>query len=534
MKIIIEQVTMPLCYSAEALKNQIAMILGIVDSEITSIEIIRRSIDARKRRDIPLYILNVAVETSTHVDLSEIKNTKETSGSEPLEIKPITANKKDATRPVIVGAGPAGLAAGFVLAKAGLRPIIIERGKRSEERKAAVTSFWKNGKLDIEDNVLYGEGGAGLFSDGKLTSRSKDKIRTRFFLQMLVEAGAPENILYDFDAHLGSDKLMDICIRLRELIEKMGGEFIFNCRLEDLSFNNQGIVSIITSKQAIKTSDCILATGHSARDIYQMLHRKEITLEPKPFAVGVRLEIPQRLINDSQYGQHKDNPALSAASFSLTAKEEKDFRPCYTFCMCPGGIVIPCASSDGMLTTNGMSFSERAGKFGNAAFLVPVYPKDFDKKSDNILAGISFQEEIEKKAFIAGGGNYSLPASKLLDFLNEKEPVELHRKRNISWKRAVPYDIGKILPDFVTKTLRKAIPEMLNKMDRVKLNECTVFAAETRSSSPVRIVRNENMQSPALKGLYPCGEGSGYSGGIVSSGIDGIKAAEAVLKKYSE
>ncbi|MHC4870286.1 MAG: NAD(P)/FAD-dependent oxidoreductase [Planctomycetota bacterium] len=530
MKIILEQLLLPLEYNNEDIYSRSAEVCKINRHDIKDIRIIKRSIDARKRRTKPAYILNLEVSLTRDINVKSIKNAKSYKEPEIYSI-PETRSNNDRHRPVVVGAGPCGLSAGYILAKAGLKPILIERGSCSEERKAAVTTFWKNGKLDEENNVLYGEGGAGLFSDGKLTSRSKDKRRTLKFFDILIEAGAPENIRYDSDAHLGSDKLFEICINLRKIISNSGGEFLFDTRLIDISSRDGCLKKVETTDSELKTEHCILATGHSARDTYLLLHKNNIALEQKPFAIGVRIEIPQCQINSSQYGSHRDHPLLGAASFRLTNKADSKNRSCYTFCMCPGGIVIPCSSSGELITTNGMSFSERNGKYGNAAFLVPVFPEDYNV-SDCPLDGLNFQNNIEKAAFAAAGSDYSLPAVKLTDFLSDKKEGVLPRGREMSWKRSKFADFNNIFPEFITENLRKSIPEMLKFMNNVKLEEITAYAPETRSSSPVRIIRNNSMQSNSVSGLYPCGEGSGYSGGIVSSAIDGIKAAEEVIKKY--
>jgi len=400
-----------------------------------------------------------------------------------------------------------------------------------------VEKFWSKGLLNPESNVLYGEGGAGLFSDGKLTARSKDKPRIHTFFEALVECGAPGHILIDSAPHVGTDILVKIVPHLRSKIESFGGEFRFNSQLCGFEIGNNKIRGLyINDTEFIETDVCILATGHSARDVYELFFTQNIPLEPKPFAVGVRLELPQEQVNRSQWGKFSDHPRLGAASFRLTRRGDGQHRACYSFCMCPGGTVISCASSAEEFTTNGMSMSNRAGLFANAGFLVPVTPEDFKSVSETehpAKAGYLFQAGIEQKVFRAGGGNYSMPAQRLVDYLSGRKSTSIPKQR--SWQYTVPADIHSILPGFVNDTLVHAIPKMLKELNNSRPEDVLLYAAETRSSCPVRMSRNpEDGQSTGVKGLYPAGEGSGYAGGIVSSAIDGMKAAEAVLDHLRE
>jgi uncharacterized FAD-dependent dehydrogenase len=418
---------------------------------------------------------------------------------------------------------------------------LIERGEAAVPRAKRVEAFWKNGMLDVESNVLYGEGGAGLFSDGKLTSRSKDRPRVRRFLEALVSCGASPDILIDAEPHIGSDVLEELVPALRNRIIELGGEVRFGARLDRLEIENGAVRGAVISGEEFRTDCCVLATGHSARDIYEMLAEQGVPLEAKPFAVGVRLEIPQHRIDTAQWGG--SFPMLGKASFRLTRREEENARACYSFCMCPGGLVISCASSAGLMTTNGMSLSKRDRPLGNAAFLVPVMTTDFPivaargeggketEVSDlgyRVLAGIEFQKKMEASAFAAGGSDYSLPAQRLVDFLEGAAASELPAERSCTMAR--PAQLRGLLPEFVEHTLRSAVPKMLRSMRGVILDEALLYASETRSSSPVRIVRGEDGQS-VVRGFYPCGEGAGYAGGIVSSGIDGLRIAEAVVEE---
>jgi hypothetical protein len=426
----------------------------------------------------------------------------------------------------VIGAGPAGLMAALTLAEAGHKPLLIERGAETEDRGEQVAAFWKNGTLDTESNVLYGEGGAGLFSDGKLTARSKDRARIRRFFETLVACGASPEILIEAMPHIGTDDLTHIIPAIRNRIWQLGGACAFNSRLDNLIIENGALRGIIASGKEIRTDACFLATGHSARDVYSMLAAHNVPLEAKPFAVGVRLEIPQHRIDTAQYGKWAHLPQLGSASFKLTRKEENRARRCYSFCMCPGGLVIACASSEGLLTTNGMSLSARAEPFGNAAFLVPVEQSDYPDAGP--LAGIEFQKQMEAAAFKAGGSAYGLPAARLVDFL-EGRSGELPHER--SCNRSVPALLQDILPDFASDTLLSAIPKMLKELNGTPLEEAILYASETRSSSPVRVLRGDDGQSIGVKGLYPCGEGAGHAGGIVSSALDGMKAAETYALK---
>lgn len=520
MRIRINQIDLEPGFSPAQLLQAAARKVRCNPSVLSELQTIRRSIDARGRS--PRMTVTVEAELSGKLrnGLRDVQKAAAVQAYESFKIADYSG-----PRPLIVGAGPAGLMAALELAEAGLKPLLIERGEAAAQRSARVTSFWENGSFDEESNVLFGEGGAGLFSDGKLTSRSKDRPRVRRLLEKFVEGGASPDILIDAEPHIGSDILEELVPALRKRIIDLGGEVRFGAKLERLQIDDGAVRGAVVSGEEFRTDCCVLAVGHSARDIYAMLAAEGVPLEPKGFAVGVRLEIPQRQIDTAQWGGAF--PALGSASFRLTRREEQNVRSCYTFCMCPGGLVISCASSAGLITTNGMSLSQRDKPFGNAAFLVPVQPADFPVSPNPALAGIEFQKRMEAAAFAAGGGDYALPAQRLVDFLEGSDAAALPEGRSCT--RARPAQMRDILPDFVSHTLQHAAPKMLRSMRGVLLDEALLYGAETRSSSPVRIVRDELGQSTGVRGLYPCGEGAGYAGGIVSSGVDGLRIAQAVI-----
>jgi len=528
VKLRINQIAVRLAYGESDVLKAICRKLRCEQEQLDHLEIIRRSLDARKKDKEPRYILSVEVDYRGKPPKLQPNQIEKAPDPEPLLAFPGIGKVEPPA--VVIGAGPAGLMAALTLAEAGLKPLLIERGAETGDRSVQVEAFWKSGKLNTESNVLYGEGGAGLFSDGKLTARSKDRARIRRFFETLVACGASPDILIDSAPHIGSDDLTRIIPAIRNRIWELGGACAFNSKLGNIQIEDGALRGVTVSGKEIRTDACFLATGHSARDIYSMLAEHHVALEAKPFAVGVRLEIPQQRIDAAQYGRWAKLPNLGSASFRLTRKEEGNTRRCYSFCMCPGGLVISCASSEGLLTTNGMSLSARDKPFGNAAFLVPVDLSDFSthgREAENpVLAGIEFQKQMERAAFEAGGSDYGLPAARLIDFL-EGSVGELPAERSCA--RAVPALLQNILPEFVSNTLLSAIPNMLRELNGAKLEEATLYAAETRSSAPVRILRDPTGESSTVRGLYPCGEGSGYAGGIVSSALDGMKAAEQFI-----
>ena len=446
----------------------------------------------------------------------------------------IAAVRNATCRPVIVGFGPAGMFAALVLSMAGAKPIVLERGGDVDSRVKAVEEFHNSGKLDTECNVQFGEGGAGTFSDGKLTTGIKDR-RIGWVLERLVEFGAPDEILYLSKPHIGTDKLRGAVKALRERVVSLGGEVRFNSRFCGFETENNSISAVKYFHDGkiitIDTKSVILATGHSARDVFELLYNENIDLSQKSFSVGVRAEHLRTDIDKAMYGDFAGHKALKAADYKL-AVHLPNGRTLYTFCMCPGGYVVAASSEEGRLAVNGMSCFARDAENSNSALLVNVGPEDYG--SDHPLAGMYFQRELEEKAFKAGGSNYHAPAAVLRDFMEGRVSEKLGRVKP-SYRPDVKFAAPeKYLPDYVCESLRLGITEMGKKIKGFDDGDTLLTGIESRSSSPVRINRGENMQSLSLKGLYPCGEGAGYAGGIVSAAVDGMKCAEAIIEALSD
>ena len=525
----VNEITVGLGASAEDIKKETAKLLNIPAQSVTFFEIARESVDSRHRDRIRMiYSVNVETEADEKKLAAGFLPNRVSVTEKYVYTRPEN-RRTSALRPVIVGFGPAGMFAAYILAGAGLRPIVLERGGDVDTRTRDVNTFWTSRRLDTESNVQFGEGGAGTFSDGKLTTGIKDE-RCRFVLETFVRFGAPETVLYSSHPHIGTDRLKPMVKNMREEIVRLGGDVRFRCRMTDIYAANgfiQGVSYRTPSggTEDIETDCLLLCIGHSARDTVEMLYRAGLKMEKKAFSVGVRIEHPQETINRSLYGKYWNDTRLGAASYKF-ANHPPHGRGGYTFCMCPGGTVV-CASSEAdTVVTNGMSEYARDRVNANAAILVGVEPEHIAE--DHPLAGIRFQREIEKKAFRLGGGDYAAPAQKVGDFLNGVPTVRFGAVRPSFTTGVVPGDIRKVLPGEITSQIDLSIRAFDKKLAGFAAPDAVLTAPESRSSSPVRILRDELRQA-SIKGIFPCGEGAGYAGGIVSAAVDGIKSAEAVL-----
>ncbi len=511
------------------LKYKITKKLGINPQEVIDYTIFKESIDARKRDGVKfVYIVDVKVQDEGRV-LRKNKNLQKSPNLEYVDVK--AGNEVLLNPPVVIGTGPAGMLAGLILARRGYKPILLERGQDVERRSATVEEFWKNRKLNTESNIQFGEGGAGTFSDGKLTTRIKDNMRCRKVLEEFISAGAPAEILYAYKPHIGTDILKTVVKNIRQKIIDLGGEVRFNSKVTDIIRENGNIIGIqINNDEELPAKAVVLAIGHSARDTYAMLNARDVKIKQKPFAIGVRIEHPQTLINKAQYKQQVEHPRLGVADYKLSY-QSKNGRGVYTFCMCPGGTVVAAASEENTVVTNGMSEYARNKENANSALLVQIKVTDFE--SEDPLAGVEFQRKWEKAAFELGGGDYSAPAQLVADFLLDKPSEKLGDVKPSYLPEIKLADLKKCLPDYVVEAMREAILEMDKKIPGFALPDAVLTGVETRSSAPIRIEREkETMESVNVAGLYPIGEGSGYAGGIISATVDGIKVAEKIIGKY--
>ena len=534
----INQLRLPAGHSEEDLIRKVKKVLGC--DQISEIRIVRRSVDARKKPELYFnYILDITVRNQQAVyrrcDKRQVVMCQETRYKFPVE------NYSGTEQPVIIGAGPAGLFCTLMLARAGFKPILLERGKKVEDRVKDVNKFWDTGILNQESNVQFGEGGAGTFSDGKLNTLVKDKYgRGRAVLELFVEAGAPKEILFDHKPHIGTDALQSVVSNLRYEIQRAGGTIRFQAKVTDFQICDGKIGGvIINDEEELKASYVILAPGHSARDTMKMLYERHLVLEAKPFAVGMRVEHPQELINLSQYGS-KSNSILGSAPYKLTAKTSCG-RGVYSFCMCPGGYVVNASSEKVRLAVNGMSYSGRDGQNANSAIIVSVSPEDYG--SSHPLAGIEFQRRLEEKAYELAEGK--IPVERYGDYkravltkgieagdlIDQKEAVggpEISENFAPSIKGEWEYaPVHEILPQEIAQAFVEGMEQFGKVIKGFRDGNVLVEGIESRTSSPVRIVRDDYLQS-SVRGLYPCGEGAGYAGGIMSAAMDGIRVAEAV------
>lgn len=522
---------LPLDFKEIELRRAAAKRLRLSETEVREVGLFKKSVDARKKDNIVFVCTaDITLDGNEEKLLRRIND----NGIQKVQQyryelpKPVSLSQ----RPVVIGFGPAGMFAALILAQCGARPIVLERGESVEMRKKTVEDFWTSRRLNPKSNVQFGEGGAGTFSDGKLTTGTGD-VRIRKVLEELVKAGAPEEILYEAKPHVGTDKLPGTVKNIREQIRSLGGEVYFETLVSNFFFRDGKLEALEVvgkdgKRERLECSQAILAIGHSSRDTFERLSSLAVPMQPKAFSVGARIEHPAELINRSQYGRFAGHPALGAADYKLNRHLENG-RGVYTFCMCPGGTVTGAASEPGGVVTNGMSSWARDGRNSNAAVLVGVTPDDFQEEGP--LAGVAFQRKLEQAAFRLAGGNYNAPAQRVADFLERRPSKAFGGVLPSYCPGVVPDSLDGCLPEFVADSLRLAIPQMGKSLRGFDEGDAVLTAPETRSSSPVRILRGEDMQSLSLKGLYPCGDGAGYAGGIVSAAVDGIRCAEQLLAK---
>lgn len=533
----ISNLKMGIEHNKESLNKKIIKILRCKEEDIKSISLVKKAIDARNKNNI-FFTYTVLVDIKNEKKYVDDKNIIKVD-IEEYEIPKVRIDYDNFKRPIIIGSGPAGLFCGLTLAKAGLKPIILERGSDVDTRIKDVENFKSSRILNEDSNIQFGEGGAGTFSDGKLTTGISD-VRIREVLNEFVEAGAPSEILYMAKPHIGTDKLIRVVKNLRLKIEKLGGTVKFNNKVIDLIIDEEskkinGVkVQYKNEIYEIESDIVVVATGHSARDIFELLHSYDVKMEAKPFSVGLRIEHSQKFINESQYGNNFEEKAkfLGNAEYKLNT-HLKNGRGVYSFCMCPGGKVVPASSEKNRLVVNGMSNYARDEENANSALLVSVNEEDFMRELNlsekNPLSGMYFQRKIEEKAFELGGNDYTAPCQLVKDFLNDEVSKEFGEVNSSYEPKVVFRNLKECLPEFVVESLKEGLKELDKKIKGFAQDDAVLIGVETRSSSPVRINRDENYNSSIL-GLLPLGEGAGYAGGITSASVDGIKCAEHILK----
>lgn len=517
----LRDIALPPEHNAHQLQYEAAQMLRISNSKVKNLRIVRRSIDARKKPDVKvIYTIDVAVDGNEKKVLKQAGCRR--ASLAPVSFYRVKKNVENpGKRPVVVGFGPAGMFAALLLAIAGWKPIVLERGEDAQTRHRKVESFFETGKLDTGSNVQFGEGGAGTFSDGKLNTGVSNP-RIGWILEQFVKAGAREDILYDAKPHVGTDVLLEVVQNIRRRILSLGGEVRFCTKVTGLSLDGDRITGVqLENGETIDTDQVVLAIGHSARDTFEALEEMGVPMEPKPFAMGVRIEHRQSMVDAAQYGIM--NPALPPADYKLV--EHLADETVYSFCMCPGGYVVAAASEEGMVATNGMSYADREGENANAAVLVTLNPRDFPYEGN--LGGMKWQREIERKAYEISG-SYRAPAQRVGDFLEGKASEGSGHIRPTYRPGVFWCDLNQVLPEKITGALKEAIPRLDGKLRGFADPDAVMTAPETRSSSPVRILRDDSRQS-RIRGLYPCGEGAGYAGGIMSAAIDGMQTAEKIL-----
>lgn len=527
----INQVKMHPGYKMGDVVHKVARQLHCSNETVKGVAIVRESLDARKKPDI-YFQLTVDVTVEKEQELFDAFHKKQPGDVNVSLVKeqkyqfPACGNKPLSERPIIIGTGPAGLFCGYFLALRGFKPLLLERGLNVEKRKEDVEKFWETGVLDTESNVQFGEGGAGTFSDGKLNTMTKDKIgRNKAVLELFVQMGADEKILYQQKPHIGTDQLLGIVENIRNEIIRLGGEVRFESKMEEILTKDGSLYAVkLADGTELPGRLCILATGHSARDTFQMLLHKEVAMEAKSFAVGFRVQHSQEMINKSQYGTCEAK--LPAANYKVTA-QTKSGRGVYSFCMCPGGYVVNASSEEGGVCVNGMSYSGRDGANANSAIIVSVTPEDFDKK--DALSGVRFQRQLEEKAFSLAKGK--IPVQLYGDFKENKESTKvLGTSVEVKGEYALT-NLRPILPEALNEAFVEGMTGIGRKIKGFDAEDVILCGVESRTSSPLRILRNETLMSN-IEGLYPCGEGAGYAGGITSAAVDGIRVAEQIVSTY--
>ncbi len=527
----ITELKLPLDHSDDELRAAIVQRLGISDEQLLGFTLFKRSYDARKKNSELLFIYTIDLETSNEAELLRRFEGDAKIGVAPdVSYKFVGQAPADLTqRPIVVGFGPCGIFAGLVLAQMGFKPIVLERGKEVRQRTKDTWGLWRKSVLNPESNVQFGEGGAGTFSDGKLYSQIKDpNHHGRKVLEEFVKAGAPEEILYINKPHIGTFRLTSMVEKMREEIITLGGEVRFEQKVTDLLIDGEQLTGVVLdSGEQLHSRHVVLALGHSARDTFRMLHAKGVFMEAKPFSVGFRIEHPQSLIDNARLGKYAGHPKLGAADYKLV-HHAKNGRSVYSFCMCPGGTVVAATSEPGRVVTNGMSQYSRNERNANSGIVVGITPEQ--DYPGGPLAGIELQERLEELAYVLGGSNYQAPAQLVGDFVAGRPSTALGSVEP-SYKPGINLgDLAPSLPDFAIEALREAIPAFDRQIKGYNLHDAILTGIETRTSSPLRITRDETLQSLNLKGLFPAGEGAGYAGGILSAGVDGIRIAEAVAK----
>lgn len=529
MKIRIRGLRLPLEHDEKDLIREAARRIGVTEKDICTVNKIKQAVDARRKQVFLTYTIDIEIADDVQL-AAEVFDSPDISGITE-QVKPAWKKGEQIlpTAPIIVGSGPAGLFCGLLLARQGYQPVIIEQGADMDQRVAAVESFWQYGKLDPMANPQFGEGGAGTFSDGKLTTRIGDE-RVEYVIESFVEHGAPDEIRYLKKPHVGTDIIRRVVKSIRQEILDLGGEFYFHACLTDVSINKMSLQSIVINNRVeIPCSVLVLAVGNSARAVYRLLQERQVRLIPKAFAVGLRVEHPQEWVDKAQYGEYAGHPRLGPADYHLTYQDKALGRSVYTFCMCPGGYVVGAASEPGQLVTNGMSYFARDSGVANSALVVTVFPGDWNETP---LGGMEFQQALEEKAFRLGGSSYRAPAQRLSDFLVGRYHDDFQDTLATFKPGITPANLRELLPSPLDEVMARGIRYWNRRMEGFVHERAVLTGIETRTSAPLRIERNSDLQSVNVMNLYPCGEGAGYAGGIISAAVDGLKVAEQIMAAY--